>query len=65
VTVNCSYCTPDDGHGECPKHAEWYRNKTNILLLHLVGYLYTYVENDTRNHEPKKHPYLAQRWKKE
>jgi hypothetical protein len=28
-------------------------NKTKILLLHLVGYLYTYVENDTRNHEPK------------
>jgi hypothetical protein len=22
VTVNCSYCTPDDGRGECPKHVE-------------------------------------------
>jgi hypothetical protein len=22
VTVHCSYCTPDDGRGECPKHVE-------------------------------------------
>jgi hypothetical protein len=54
VTVNCSYCTPDDGRGERPKHVEWSCNKTKILLLHLVGYLCTYVENGTRNHEPKK-----------
>jgi hypothetical protein len=53
VTVKCSYCTPDDGRGECPKHVVWSCNKTNILLLHLVGYLYTYVENDARYHERK------------
>jgi hypothetical protein len=22
VAVNCSYCTPDDGYGECTKHVE-------------------------------------------
>jgi hypothetical protein len=54
VTVNCSYCTSDDGCGECPKHVELSCNKTKILLLHLVVYLCTYVENDARNHEPTK-----------
>jgi hypothetical protein len=40
--------------GKCPKHVERSCNKTKILLLHLVGYLYTFVENDARNHEPKR-----------
>jgi hypothetical protein len=53
VTLNCSYCTPDDGRGECPKHVEWSCNKTKILLLHLVGYLFSHVENDAWINEPK------------
>jgi hypothetical protein len=53
VTVNCIYCTPDDGCGDRQTHVEISCNKTKILLLHLVWYLYTYVENDARNHEPK------------
>jgi hypothetical protein len=38
VVVNCSYCTPDDGYGTCPKHVEWSCNKIKILVLHLVGH---------------------------
>jgi hypothetical protein len=53
VTVNCRCCATDDGRGDCPKHVEWSCNKTKTLLLYLVGYLYTYVEKDVRNHEPK------------
>jgi hypothetical protein len=53
VTVNCSYCTPDDGYGKYPKHVEWC-NKIKILVLHLVGhFVCVYIENDARNHEPK------------
>jgi hypothetical protein len=29
--------------------------KTKIIQLHLVGYSYTYLEYDARNHEPKIH----------
>jgi hypothetical protein len=28
ATVNCSYCTSDEGRGDCPKLVEWPRNKT-------------------------------------
>jgi hypothetical protein len=38
AVVNCSYCTPDDGYGKCPKHVEWSCNKIKILVLHLVGH---------------------------
>jgi hypothetical protein len=38
VTVNCSYCTPDDGYGKYSKHVEWSCNKIKILVLHLVGH---------------------------
>jgi hypothetical protein len=37
----CSNVTPDDGHGECPKHVEFLEIKVKIQL-HLVGYIYTY-----------------------
>jgi hypothetical protein len=57
VTVNCSYCTPSDGHRVFPKHVEWYCNKTKILLLHLVGYLCIYVNTDTLWVK-----YVARRW---
>jgi hypothetical protein len=32
VAVNCSYCTPDDGYGNYPKHVEWSCNKIQILV---------------------------------
>jgi hypothetical protein len=68
VAVNCSYCTPDDGHGKYPKHVEWSCNKIKILVWHLVGHflcvclcvcvcvcvcVYIYIEKYARNHEPK------------
>jgi hypothetical protein len=62
MTVNCSYCTPDDGHGECPKHEEWSCYKTKILLLYLVGYLYTYVYVE-KMYEPKKMYQCYHGWK--
>jgi hypothetical protein len=46
VIINCSYYTPDDGHGECPKHIMWSCDNTKILLLHLVGCLYTFALNN-------------------
>jgi hypothetical protein len=58
VTVNCSSCTPDYGRGECPKHVEWSCNKTKIVLLYIVGYLYTYVEKDARKHETTIYIYI-------
>jgi hypothetical protein len=38
VAVDCSYCIPDDGYGNYPKHAEWSCNKIKILVMHLVGH---------------------------
>jgi hypothetical protein len=41
-------CAPDDGHGESPKHVEFFKIKAKIQL-HLVGYIYTYGSNSQHN----------------
>jgi hypothetical protein len=38
VAVNYSYCTPDYGYGNYPKHVEWSWNKIKIVF-HLVDIL--------------------------
>jgi hypothetical protein len=48
VIVNCSYCTPDDGRGECPKHVEWSCNKKRYHCCILLD-----VENEARNQNLK------------
>jgi hypothetical protein len=40
LAVNCSYCTPDDGYGEYPKHVQSSCNKINILVLQLFGHFF-------------------------
>ena len=42
--------TPDDGHRNCPKHAEFHSKNKFEKLVHLVGFILR-IYQDTRSHE--------------
>jgi len=42
--------TPDDGHGNCPKHVEFYSKNKFEKLVHLVGFIIR-IYHDARSYE--------------
>ena len=42
--------TPDDGHRNCPKHAEFYSKNKFEKLVHLVGFIIR-IYHDARSPE--------------
>ena len=49
IIITIIITTPDDGHRDCPKHAEFYSKNKFEKLVHLVGFIIGIYLNNLNN----------------